>query len=168
MRSTRIPARVATVAAVAARAALGLLWLNEGVTKYRAGFGGADILLVVQSADGNSRVPAFFTVFADSVLAHLSGVFGVVMPLLETGLGVLLVLGMLTAPAALVSALTLSLYWSADQLIAQYPVMAALSAVVVAWPAAAARFSVTALAARRMRPGTWVATALSGPGRRWR
>ena len=36
-------------------------------------------------------------------------------------------------------------YWSSDQLIAQYPIMGALSVVVIAWPLLAARFSATSL-----------------------
>ena len=47
-------------------------------------------------------------------------------------LGFALVIGVLSLPAAWASLLTLMTYWSSDQLIAQYPVMGILSAVVIA------------------------------------
>lgn len=146
-------ALAASIVFGAARVALGALWLVEGVTKYRAGFGGADIAFVTAHAADASRVPDYFSWFAASVMAPLSGLFGVLMPLLETLLGVLLVLGILTLPAAIASIGTLLLYWSADQLIDQYPVMAALSVAVIACPLAASRWSATtALLALRRRP----------------
>lgn len=120
----------------AARIAAGLLWLNEGILKYRAGFGSADILLVAQGAAGNSRVPFFFRPLG-TLMQEAPALFGVAIPALEVGLGVLLVLGLgraLTAIAALGSIATLMLYWSSDQLIAQYPAMVLLSAVVLALP----------------------------------
>ena len=134
----------------AARVALGVLWLLEGILKYRAGFGAADIGFVIDGAATNSRVPGYFAVFADTVMRPAPALFGVAMPLLETALGVALILGVLTRAAALMSVLTLLLYWSADQLIGQYPVMLALSVVVVAWPTAARALSVSALVERRV------------------
>lgn len=147
---------VAPVLAGATRVALGVLWMNEGLLKFRAGFGGADILLVANSAESNSRVPEYFTAFAGFALQGAPDLFGFVMPLLELGLGIALVLGALTLPSALMSVLTLTLYWSADQLIGEYPVMVVLSAIVIAVPIAASRFSVTTLVerlVRRNRPG---------------
>ncbi|MDR2320607.1 MAG: hypothetical protein LBE60_03040 [Microbacterium sp.] len=120
----------------AARIAAGVLWLNEGTLKYRAGFGSADILLVAQSAAGNSRVPFFFRPLG-ALMQAAPGLFGVAIPALEAALGVLLVLGLgrvLTAIAAFGSIATLMLYWSSDQLIAQYPAMVLLSAAVLALP----------------------------------
>lgn len=138
----------------AVRVALGILWLLEGITKYRAGFGGADIGLVVQSAAGNSRVPWFFAWFAQNVMSPLQDAFGILMPALETALGLLLIAGLVTVPAALVSVGTLLLYWSADQLIAQYPIMVALSVLVVLFPRASTRYSADRLLTRRRtRPG---------------
>ncbi|MGQ4433517.1 hypothetical protein [Streptomyces sp. SAS_260] len=61
--------------------------------------------------------------------------------------------------ASLMSAFTLLTYWSADQPITEYPVMAALAMVVVVWPLLASRFSATALAERavgRKRPDVMV------------
>ncbi|MGO4535229.1 DoxX family membrane protein [Leifsonia sp. 2MCAF36] len=134
----------------AARVVLGALWLNEGLLKYRAGFSGADIRLVTESAASNSRVPEYFHWFDALTLRPFPDLFGVAMPLLETALGVLLVLGVLTRVAALMSVATLLLYWSADQLITEYPIMLALSVIVVAWARPAAVFGVTGLL-RRMR-----------------
>ena len=145
------PPAAASTLVGAARVGLGGLWLMEGILKLQAHFSGADIALVVQSATGNPRVPFYFRAFATSVMQPLSGFFGFAIPLLETGLGVALVLGVLTRAAAAMSALTLLLYWSGDQLITQYPFMLALSVVVVAWPRPAARFSLTALVARLLR-----------------
>lgn len=142
--------RVAPALAGAARVALGLLWLAEGLTKYRAGFGAADIRLVVDGAAANPRVPGFFQLFTDTVLGSAPGFFGVAVPLLETLLGVALVLGVLTVPAACTSVVTLMTYWLADQLVGQYPVMVLLSAVVLLFPAAASAWSLgSVLASRR-------------------
>ncbi|MFE7505932.1 hypothetical protein [Promicromonospora sp. NPDC057488] len=145
----------AVVLTTAARVALGLLWINEGLIKYRAGFGAADIRLVADGAAASSRVPGYFQVFAEHVLGPASGLFGVLMPLLEVGLGVALVAGVLTLPVALASVATLLSYWSADQLTESYPVMVALAVVLVAWPALASRVSVTALVRRgRLSPAS--------------
>jgi len=146
-----VGARVGSGIAGAVRVVLGVLWLLEGITKYRAGFGGADIELVVQSTASNPRVPGFFVWFTGTIMDPLHDAFGVLMPALETGLGVLLVLGVLTVPAAIASVGTLMMYWLADQLIAQYPIMVALSAVVLLFPDAATRYSLTGLLTRRRR-----------------
>jgi thiosulfate dehydrogenase (quinone) large subunit len=143
----KYPTLVASISFGAARVALGILWLHEGIFKYTAHFGRADILLVAGSAKSNSRVPEYFSVFAGRILGSWPGLFGFVIPFLETALGVALVIGVLTLPAALASLLTLMTYWSSDQLIAQYPIMGILSAVVIAWSAWAARLSATTLIA---------------------
>ncbi len=136
----------------AARIGIGILWLLEGTTKYRAGFGGDDIGFIVTNAAQGGRIPGYFSWFAASVMAPLEPLFGFAIPLLETTLGVLLVLGVLTLPAALASLGTLLLYWSSDQLITQYPIMAALSAVVIVAPKAARAYSAVSFA-RRRSPG---------------
>ena len=91
----------------AARVALGILWLHEGIFKYAAHFGRADILLVAGSAKSNSRVPGYFRAFAGRILANWPGLFGFAIPLLEIALGVALIIGALSLPAALASLLTL-------------------------------------------------------------
>ena len=146
----------APVALGAARVALGVLWLNEGITKYRAHFGAPDVLLVASNADTSSRVPGYFRLFSDATLKQAPHLFGLVIPLLETSLGVALVLGVLTWLTACGSLFQLLTYWCADQLIDQYPAMALLSAVVMLWPVAAARISVTSLMRRR---GVWLKIA---------
>lgn len=134
----------------AARVSAGVLWLIEGILKYRAGFGAADIELVAQSTGGNPRVPWFFEPLG-SFMGTAPELFGVVMPALEIVLGVLLVAGLSTRITAFVSIGTLMLYWSADQLIAQYPAMVILAAVVLLLPAAG-RFGVDGwLRSRRAR-----------------
>ncbi|NMO00192.1 DoxX family membrane protein [Gordonia sp. TBRC 11910] len=143
--------RSVAVAATVARVALGLLWLHEGYVKYHAGFGRSDILLVVGSTANNPRVPHFYTLFTNDVLGRFPGLFGFVVPLIEVGLGVALVLGILTPVAAAVSVLQLCSYWFADQLITQYPIMVALSAAVLAFGSAASVYSVTAVVLRRRR-----------------
>jgi thiosulfate dehydrogenase [quinone] large subunit len=147
---------------------LGGLWLHEGYVKYDAHFGQADIGLIVDGATSNSRIPPYFSVVAEHVLHPASALFGAVIPLLETSLGLALLLGLVTLPAAMVSLVTLLTYWSSDQLISQYPVMAALSAAVIAWPAAASRFSVTSLLLQRLRrrrpERSWVSASSA---RRW-
>ncbi|MGO4488846.1 DoxX family membrane protein [Microbacterium sp. 2RAF4] len=151
MTGTR-PARALTLSLLGggARVAVGVLWLIEGILKYRAGFGAADIELVAQSTEGNPRVPWFFAPLG-SFMGTAPELFGVVMPALEVALGVLLVAGLLTRITAFLSIGTLMLYWSADQLIAQYPAMVMLSAVVLVVPAAA-RFGMDGwLRARRAR-----------------
>ena len=164
-------ARLVTLAASiltgAARVTLGVLWLNEGLLKYRAGFGAADIRLVVDSTAGNSRVPEFFQLFTGNVLGGWPGLFGTAIPLLETVLGVALIAGVLTLPAALASVVTLMSYWLADQLIGQYPVMAVLAVVVIAWPHASSRISVTALIERALRRRDPRSSLLREPIRRW-
>ncbi len=133
--------------ATIARIVLGGLWIHEGLVKYHAGFGKADILLVVQSAQQNGRVPGFFRFFTEHVLARAPGLFGFGIPLLETGIGIVLVLGVFTLPVALISVGQLCTYWLADQLIAQYPIMIALSAAVAVFAAEASHWNVT-----RVRP----------------
>ncbi len=133
-----------------ARVAVGVLWLIEGILKYRAGFGAADIELVAQSTEGNPRVPWFFEPLG-SFMGMAPELFGVVMPALEVALGLLLVAGLLTRITAFLSIGTLMLYWSADQLISQYPAMVVLAAVVLLLPASG-RFGVDGwLRARRAR-----------------
>jgi len=118
---------VASVITGAARVGLGILWLNEGLFKLKAGFGGADIGLVVDSTVSNNRVPDFFEAFTTTFLGGAPDFFGWAIPALEVGLGIALILGVLTLPAALMSAFTLLTYWLADQLIQEYPIMLALS-----------------------------------------
>ncbi|WP_149083775.1 MULTISPECIES: DoxX family membrane protein [Microbacterium] len=154
-RSARL--LVGSLLGAAARVAVGVLWLVEGTLKYRAGFGAADIELVAQSAQGNTRVPDFFAPIG-TAMSSASAFFGAAVPALEVGLGVLLVSGLLTRMAAFVSVGTLALYWSADQLITQYPVMVVLSAMVLL-VAASGRFGVDgAIRARRAR------RPVEGPG----
>jgi thiosulfate dehydrogenase [quinone] large subunit len=129
----------------AARIALGVLWLHEGWFKYQAHFGRSDILLVVGSVDANSRVDPHFRDFVDLVLRGWPGFIGFIVPLLESTLGVALILGVLTLPAAAVSLLNLLNYWSADQLIPQYPVIGVLSVAVLVFSGYATLFSTTSL-----------------------
>lgn len=161
------PTLTAAALAGAIRVTLGVLWLQEGTLKYRAHFGAADILLVANSAKSNSRVPGFFKSFSDLTLAERPHFFGFAMPLLETSLGVVLVLGVFSLPASLASAFTLLMYWSADQLITEYPIMAALSTVVVAWPLLASRFSVTSLAEKAVSRKRTEVVVFREPFRRW-
>src|SRR5690606_29357025 len=142
MTRSRAAARISSGAVGAVRVALGILWLLEGILKYRAEFGAADIELVVESAVGNSRVPGYFGWFADAVMEPLRGLFGVAIPAIETFLGIALIVGLLTIPVAIASVGTLLLYWSADQLIAQYPIMLALSAVVLLFSRASREYAV--------------------------
>lgn len=144
----RLRTLVAPVLAGATRVALGGLWLHEGLFKYHAHFGSADILLVADSTAGNSRVPSYFAPIT-SLLHAAPGLLGVVMPLAETLLGVALVLGVLTVPLAAVSVLQLMTYWSADQLIGQYPIMVLLSAAVLLMRRPATRFSLDRVVFRR-------------------
>ncbi|WP_166997376.1 DoxX family membrane protein [Paramicrobacterium fandaimingii] len=159
--------RAAPVLVGAARIVLGLLWLNEGITKYRAGFGSADIALVAESAASNSRVPAFFQRFAESVLGGFPCFFGVVVPFLEVGLGVALVVGVLTLPAALGGVGTLVMYWLSDQLIAQYPIMTALAGVLLVWPLEARRYGLATLLVHHVPLNTSAARVLRGRLSRW-
>src|SRR5271156_5573928 len=158
---------VASIIFGAARVALGILWLHEGVFKYTAHFGRADILLVVDSAKSNSRVPEYFSAFVARILGSWPGLFGFVIPLLETALGVALVIGVLSLPAALASLLMLMTYWSSDQLIAQYPIMGILSAIVIAWSGWAARLSATSLVVAALGRKQLTGPLISGPARRW-
>lgn len=143
--------RIAPALAGAVRVALGILWINEAVTKYRFGFSGTDIALVAESALHSTRVPGPFALFAQDVLGPLAPFFGVVTPLWELALGIALVSGLLTLPAAIASLGTLLTYWSADQLIVEYPLMALASIPVIVWPLASRYFGITALARRRRR-----------------
>ncbi len=135
-RSARRWILTSALLGAAARVTAGVLWLEEGILKYRAGFGSADILLVAQSTAGNSRVPFYFRPLG-AIMQAAPGLFGFAIPLLEVTLGVLLVLGLgrvVTTLVALGSIATLMLYWSSDQLIAQYPILVLLSALVLALP----------------------------------
>lgn len=137
--------RSATLAASsllgAARVALGVLWLHEGFVKFHAGFGRADILLVANGAQSNSRIPGYFQFFAEHLLRPTADLAGLVVPIVEVGLGVALILGVFTLPVALGSLLNLMTYWCSDQLVGQYPIMGALSGVLLAWSVQASRFS---------------------------
>ncbi|QCH23380.1 DoxX family membrane protein [Mycobacteroides salmoniphilum] len=151
----RTPARwialAAPIALGVARVALGALWLHEGLFKYSAGFGRVDILLIAHSARSNSRIPDYFTAVSDNTLYAWPGLFGVAIPLLETALGAILILGLFPRPAAMISLLTLVTYWTSDQLISQYPVMAALSALIIAFPAASGHYSIRPLRRAKVR-----------------
>jgi thiosulfate dehydrogenase (quinone) large subunit len=70
-------------------------------------------------------------------------------------------------PAALASLLTLMTYWSSDQLIAQYPIMGFLSAVVIAWSPWATRFSTTTLVVAVLNRKHVAGQLISGPLHRW-
>lgn len=159
--------RAASVVFGAARIVLGALWLHEGLFKFGAHFGRADILLVADGASAGGRVPEYFSVFAGAVLRNWPGLFGVLTPVMETALGVALILGVFTMPAALASLSTLMLYWSSDQLIAQYPIMGMLSAVVLGWPVFAARWSTTALVAWLSQRRGRRYVLFDGPLRQW-
>lgn len=151
-------ALIAVILATVARVALGGLWIAEGKLKFDAGFGSADILLVAGRAATDTRVPGYFSWFARNTLAQAPGLFGVAMPVVETAVGIALVLGILTRVATLGSVLLLSSYWMADQLIAQYPVMLLLSVAVLMAPDAARAISLSALVTRRV-----VAAAVRDP-----
>jgi thiosulfate dehydrogenase [quinone] large subunit len=160
---TTARARVAAIVTTLARVALGALWINEGLLKYHAGFGRADILLVVHSTAQNPRVPDFYKLFTANALGKAPELFGFGVPLLETCLGIALVLGMFTFPAALVSVAELCNYWLADQLITQYPIMMALSAAVAAFAPSASRYSLTTVVLRTRSTTNPLAVGL----RRW-
>lgn len=133
----------------AARVGLGLLWLHEGYVKLHAHFGKADILLVVDGASANSLVPEYFRFVAEHLLRPTAQLAGVMTPLTEVALGLVLVLGIFSKQAAVVSAGLLAVYWSSDQLIAQYPIMAVLSAGVLVGQAYSDRWSIGELVRRR-------------------
>lgn len=138
----------------ATRVGLGALWVHEGVVKWHAGFGRADILLVADGARSNSRVPGYFEFFADHVLRPFAGLAGFAVPVVEVGLGVALILGVLTLPVALASLLNLITYWASDQLVTQYPLMAVLSTVLIAWAVQASHFSISRLRHVRAAEGS--------------
>ena len=144
-RSLATPALSLSVVLGAARVVLGVLWLREGIVKYRAGFGEADILLVADGANSNTRIPEFFTLFADHVLRPFAELAGFAVPLIEVGLGVALIAGVMTLPIALASLLNLMTYWCSDLLVGEYPIMGVLSGLLIAWPALASKFSVPAI-----------------------
>jgi len=139
----------ASILFAAVRVALGLLWLHEGYVKLRAHFGSADILLVVDGASANSRVPEYFHFVAEHLLRPTAHLAGVMTPLTEVTLGLVLVLGVFSTQAAVVSAALLAVYWSSDQLIAQYPIMAVLSVGVLAGQGYSNRWTIMALVHRR-------------------
>jgi thiosulfate dehydrogenase [quinone] large subunit len=58
-------------------------------------------------------------------------------------------------------------YWSSDQLIAQYPIMGILSAIVIAWSGWAARLSATSLVVAALGRKQRAGPLISGPARRW-
>lgn len=167
MTTVVIPALAAPAVFGAARFDLGAFWVHEGIFKYGAHFGRADILLIADSAKSNSRVPDYFTMFVVPLLRSAPVMVGFLVPLIETALGVALVLGVLTLPVALAGLLNLMVYWSSDQLITRYPVMGVLSAVVITWPVLAARYSTTSLIVRAMMDRRWVERLSMGPLRRW-
>ncbi|OKH82987.1 hypothetical protein EB75_10770 [Mycobacterium sp. ST-F2] len=133
----------------AVRVGLGLLWLHEGYVKFRAHFGRADILLVVDGASANSRVPEYFRFVAEHLLRPTADLAGIMTPLTEVTLGLVLVLGVFSTAAATASAGLLAVYWSSDQLIAQYPIMAMLSVGVLVGQGYSNRWSIMTLARRR-------------------
>jgi thiosulfate dehydrogenase (quinone) large subunit len=143
----------------AVRVGLGLLWLHEGFVKLRAHFGAADILLVVDGAASNSRVPEYFRLVAEHLLRPTAQLAGIVTPLTEAGLGVLLILGLFSVQAAVVSSGLLAVYWSSDQLITQYPIMALLSVAVLVGHRYVDRWSVAEVVRRRR---TTVSTGPAG------
>ncbi|MGJ6980694.1 hypothetical protein ACSDQ9_09230 [Aestuariimicrobium soli] len=150
-RMARVPAlaRVAGVAAVAARLTLGVLWVLEGITKYRAHFGAADIGFLVSGSETNERIPGYFEWLAHAVMSPLRVPLGFAMPAVEVALGLALILGVLPLAAALASIALLATYWSGDLLIAQYPVMLLLSAGMVMAPKVSGRWGITSLWRRR-------------------
>lgn len=127
-------ALAASLLSDAARVAVGVLWVLEAVVKYSAGFGAADILLVVGSTDDGSRAP-FYLEPLRALMQAVPWLFGVGIPLLELLLGILLITGTFTRIVAFASIATLMLYWASDQLISQYPLMVGFSALVLVLPA---------------------------------
>lgn len=146
----RAPSWVGPALGSAARIALGVLWVREGMTKYRAGFGRADILLVVNGAKENPRVPGVFSDLLSQSLGRAPTLFGLVVPAWETLLGVVLVLGLLSRPLAGAAIVTLMTYWLSDQLIGQYPVMVLLASTVLVFPMAANAVGVAGLTRTRL------------------
>ncbi|KAB7760694.1 DoxX family membrane protein [Mycolicibacterium mucogenicum] len=133
----------------AVRVGLGLLWLHEGYVKLRAHFGSADILLVVDGASANSRVPEYFRFVAEHLLRPTADLAGIMTPPTEVTLGLVLILGVFSTLSAVVSAGLLAVYWSSDQLIAQYPIMALLSVGVLVGQGYSNRWSIMTLVRRR-------------------
>ena len=78
---------------------------------------------------------------------------GVVVPIVEVGLGVALILGVAVLPVAAGSLLNLLTYWCSDQLVGQYPIMGALSGVLLVWPVTASRYSLPAVRRSRGEKG---------------
>jgi hypothetical protein len=60
------------------------------------------------------EVPNQFAALVESVSGNWPGFFGSVIPLLETRLGIALIFGALSLPAALLSLLAPITYWSSD------------------------------------------------------
>lgn len=136
---------------VTARVGLGILWVHEGLQKVDAGFGAADIALVVETAH-TSRIPAVFAWFADTVMRPLAPLFGVGVPLWELLLGFLLIVGVAPRAAAIASTATLLTYWSSDQLAPVYPLAGFLGLLVLVAPLAARRWTLDhAITAGRRR-----------------
>jgi thiosulfate dehydrogenase [quinone] large subunit len=75
----------------------------------------------------------------------LSLVASVITGAARVGLGIALILKVLTLPAALMSAFPLLSYWLADQLIQEYPIMLALSVVTAVFVVSASRISGTTI-----------------------
>ena len=67
-----VPNVTAPLLGGAVRVAVGVLWVLEGVEKYRAGFGAADILLV---ADGTASNPRTWRGRSASVIGRVSSSF---------------------------------------------------------------------------------------------
>lgn len=143
--------RGATIGVLAARIVLGALLVHEGYVKYHAGFGRSDILLVVQSAANNPRVPEVFRWFTAEVMGRFPDLFGIVVPFTETALGVALILGIVPRLAALATVTLLSSYWLSDQLVIQYPVIMLLAAIVLVSGEAASRVAVPLPLKNRVR-----------------
>lgn len=90
-----VPNVTAPLLGGAVRVAVGVLWVLEGVEKYRAGFGAADILLVADGTASNPRTPWWFTPVR-ATMQTLPDAFGLAIPALEVLLGLALIAGVLT------------------------------------------------------------------------
>lgn len=152
MTGRRIPSWIGPALGGAVRVVLGVLWIREGMTKYRAHFGRADILLVVDSAKQNPCVPGVFSDLLSQSLGRAPTLFGALVPAWETLLGVALVAGLLSRLLAGAAVGTLMTYWLSDQLIGQYPVMVLLASAVLVFPAAASALTVASLVRTRLTP----------------
>lgn len=124
--------RLVVVVAIALRVLLGLAWLHEAWVKYAAHFGGTDIGLVVGSVGSNPRVAAPVAELTRALLGPAPGLWGVLVPAWEAGLGLVLLLGVFPRLAAVAAGVTLAIYWSVDQLIWEYPLMGVLALVCAA------------------------------------